>query len=292
MGLCWKLSGCLGHSWPLFWRFSFLCACCSSTCIKRHNYKLEHVAPWRLLDRFTTLPCFKTSVCSADLSVRTCERKASGSLTSNATNNEGEERKSIGKARAWNTAVCTCHVYNPDLPFVIFFLCIPSFLADKTSNKGPPSFKSRTKMTKGWYLLRILYLASTLLLQEHSKTCFSKNMAQQSDSTLRWSKCTEYSRVLHGLQISTALSCNMFLHVPTTCSHSMFLPDPSSSSSPWTSALYGVCSHHRAPQQVYEVQNCNFSSLFKFFKFFKSFQGELAIAIPAFSPRALCKALL
>lgn len=193
---------------------------------------------------------------------------------------------------AWNTAVCTCHVYNPDLPFVIFFLCIPSFLADKTSNKGPPSFKSRTKMTKGWYLLRILYLAPTLLLQEHSKTCFSKNMAQQSDSTLRWSKCTEYSRVLHGLQISTALSCNMFLHVPTTCSHSMFLPDPSSSSSPWTSALYGVCSHHRAPQQVYEVQNCNFSSLFKFFKFFKSFQGELAIAIPAFSPRALCKALL
>lgn len=104
------------------------------------------------------------------------------------------------------------------------------------------------------------------------RLAFPRIWHSKSDSRLHWSKCTEYSRVLHGLQISTALSCNMFLHVPTTCSHSMFLPDPSSSSSPWTSALYGVCSHHRAPQQVYEVQNCNFSSLFKFFKFFKSFQ--------------------
>ena len=124
MGLCWKLSGCLGHSWPLFWRFSFLCACCSSTCIKRHNYKLEHVAPWRLLDRFTTLPCFKTSVCSADLSVRTCERKASGSLTSNATNNvEGEERKSIGKALVLETLLCAlvmCIIRTFRLSFSFF----------------------------------------------------------------------------------------------------------------------------------------------------------------------------
>lgn len=80
------------------------------------------------LDRFTTLPCFKTStvcwVCSADLSVRTCDRKVSGSLTSNATNNvEGEERKSIGKALVLETLLCAlvmCIIRTFRLSFSFF----------------------------------------------------------------------------------------------------------------------------------------------------------------------------
>ena len=124
----------------------------------------------------------------------------------------------------WNMAVCTCHVYNPDLPFVIFFLCIPSFLADKTSNKGPPSFKSRTKVTKGWYPLRILYLASTrLVLSFVVRSCSSiQRLAFQTCGTTKVTLRCVYQSARSTVEY--CMGYNSPQHFLTICSYYMLHP--------------------------------------------------------------------